>query len=122
MPLFTFLLVWLLEAAETFLILYLLGVHLPWTTVGGLEVSVSLLRNLVFMVPAGIGVQDLGYLAFLRALHVPDVVNVAAAFVLLKRGKECCWAITGYVILALLLRKQRIWTPRDYRVATAGPM
>lgn len=105
MPLFTFLLVWLLEAAETFLILYLLGVHLPWTTVGGLEVSVSLLRNLVFMVPAGIGVQDLGYLAFLRALHVPDVVNVAAAFVLLKRGKECCWAITGYVILALLLRK-----------------
>ncbi|HEX2869884.1 MAG TPA: lysylphosphatidylglycerol synthase domain-containing protein [Polyangiaceae bacterium] len=105
-PLFTFLLVWLLEVADTLLILYLLGVQLPWTTVGALEVSVSFLRNVVFMVPAGLGVQDLGYLTFLRALQVPEVLNVAAAFLLLKRSKECFWAIVGYVILALELRPQ----------------
>lgn len=121
-PLFTFLLVWLLEAVDTFVILYLLGVHLPWITAGGLEVSVSFMRSVLIMLPAGLGVQDLGYLTFLRALQVPDVLNVAAAFLLLKRAKECVWAITGYVILALSLRKQGIWTPRDYRVATVGPM
>jgi uncharacterized membrane protein YbhN (UPF0104 family) len=104
LPLLLFLLGWLLESVDTFLILYLLGVRLPWTIVGAFEVSASFLRNIAFMVPAGLGVQDLSYLAFLRALHVADAVNVAAAFVLLKRCKECFWAITGYAILALELR------------------
>ena len=106
LPLLAFLAGWLLEAADTFLILYLLGVRLPWTTVGALEVSASFLRNVAFMVPAGLGIQDLGYLAFLRALNVTDALNVAAAFLLLKRCKECFWAITGYAILALELRPQ----------------
>jgi uncharacterized membrane protein YbhN (UPF0104 family) len=104
LPLLAFLSGWLLEALETFLILSLLGVHLPWTTIGALEVSASFLRNVVFVVPAGLGIQDLSYLAFLRALHVPDALNVAAAFLVLKRSKEMFWAVWGYVILALELR------------------
>lgn len=104
LPLLTFLLAWVLEAADTFLILYLLGVRLPWTSVGALEVSSSFLRNVAFMVPAGLGVQDLSYLAFLRALNVADALNVAAAFLLLKRCKECFWAVCGYTVLALDLR------------------
>jgi len=107
LPLITFLLGWLLESADTFLILYVLGARLPWTTVGALEVSASFLRNVAFMVPAGLGVQDLSYLAFLRALDVPDALNVAAAFLLLKRGKECFWAAVGYAVLALDLRGPR---------------
>jgi uncharacterized membrane protein YbhN (UPF0104 family) len=105
-PLLAFVAGWLLEAFDTFLILYLLGVRLPWTSVGALEVSASFLRNVAFMVPAGLGVQDLSYLAFLRALGVADALNVAAAFLLLKRCKEGFWAITGYAILALELRPQ----------------
>jgi uncharacterized membrane protein YbhN (UPF0104 family) len=104
LPLLSFLAGWLLEAVDTFLILTLLGVHLPWTTVGALEVSASFLRNVAFMVPAGLGVQDVSYLAFLRALQVPDALNVAAAFLLLKRSKEMFWAICGYAVLAVELR------------------
>jgi uncharacterized membrane protein YbhN (UPF0104 family) len=104
LPLLAFLAGWLLEAVDTFLILHFLGVHLPWTTVGALEVTASFLRNVAVIVPAGLGVQDVSYLAFLRALHVPDALNVAAAFLLLKRGKECFWAIFGYALLALELR------------------
>lgn len=104
LPLLSFLAGWLLEAADTLLILTLLGVPLPWTTVGALEVSASFLRNVAFMVPAGLGVQDVSYLAFLRALQVPDALNVAAAFLLLKRSKEMFWAVCGYVVLALELR------------------
>jgi hypothetical protein len=104
LPLLVFLAGWLLEACETFLILSLLGVHLSWTTAGALEVSASFLRNVVFLVPAGLGVQDLSYLAFLRALGVPDALNVAAAFLLLKRCKECFWALCGYAILAVDMR------------------
>jgi hypothetical protein len=95
---------WLLEAAETMLILYLLRVRLPWTTLGAVEVSSSFLRNVAFMVPAGLGVQDLSYLTFLRALHVSDALELTAAFLLLKRCKECFWAACGYVILAFDLR------------------
>jgi uncharacterized membrane protein YbhN (UPF0104 family) len=104
LPVLAFLLGWLLEAADTWLILHLLGVRLPWATVGALEVSASFLRNVAFMVPAGLGVQDLSYLAFLRALNVADALNVAAAFLLFKRCKECFWAIAGYAILAFELR------------------
>jgi hypothetical protein len=102
--LLAFLCGWLIEASETFLILYLLGVRLPFTTVGAVEVASSFLRNVAFIVPAGLGVQDLSYLAFLRALHVADALEVTAAFLLLKRCKECFWAVCGYVILALDLR------------------
>jgi uncharacterized membrane protein YbhN (UPF0104 family) len=103
-PVLAFACGWLLEAAETLLILYLLGVRLPWTTIGAVEVSSSFLRNVAFMVPAGLGVQDLSYVTFFRALHLPDALELAAAFLLLKRCKECFWAAIGYVILAFDLR------------------
>jgi hypothetical protein len=104
LPLAAFLAGWLLEFADTWIILHVLGVRLPWTTVGALEVSASFLRNVAFMVPAGLGVQDVSYLAFLRALGVADALNVTAAFLLLKRGKECFWAAVGYAVLAIDLR------------------
>jgi uncharacterized membrane protein YbhN (UPF0104 family) len=104
LPLLVFLLGWLLEASETFLILWLLGVDLPLATVGVVEVSSSFLRNVAVFVPAGLGVQDLSYVTFLRALEVPHALDVAAAFLLLKRAKECFWSICGYVVLALDLR------------------
>jgi hypothetical protein len=104
LPLLTFLVGWLIEAAETALILYLLGVRLPLHTVGAMEVASSFIRNAAFVLPAGLGVQDLSYLAFLRALGVPDALNVAAAFLLLKRCKEAIWAALGYALLALDLR------------------
>ena len=107
LPLPAFLCGWLIEAAETALILHLLGVQLPWTTVGAVEVSASFVRNLACVVPAGLGVQDLSYLAFLRALAVPDALDVAAAFLLLKRAKECFWALVGYLLLAFDLRSTR---------------
>jgi Lysylphosphatidylglycerol synthase TM region len=107
-PYLGFLCGWLFEAAETSLILYLLGVRLPWEVSGAVEVTTSLLRNVAVLVPAGLGVQDVSYLAFLRALHVPDALNVTAAFLLLKRGKECFWASCGYALLAFELRTARL--------------
>lgn len=92
------------QASETFLILWLLGVDLPLATVGVVEVSSSFLRNVAVFVPAGLGVQDPSYVTFLRALEVPHALDVAAAFLLLKRIKECFWSICGYVVLALDLR------------------
>jgi len=95
---------WVLEAAETYLILRLLGVELPFEAVAALEVALSFLRHVTFVLPAGLGVQDLGYVAFLRALGVSDPLTLGAAFVLIKRAKEMSWALVGYAFFACDLR------------------
>jgi uncharacterized membrane protein YbhN (UPF0104 family) len=104
LPALPFLVSWVLEAVETYLILSLLGVQLPFAAVGALEVALSFMRHVTFVLPAGLGVQDLGYVAFLRALGASDPLTMGAAFVLVKRGKECIWALVGYLLLAADLR------------------
>lgn len=99
-----FLASWMLEAFETYLILRLLGVELSFWAVGGFEVALSFLRHVTFVLPAGIGVQDLGYVAFLQALGVSDPLVVGAGFVLVKRAKEAAWALLGFALLAADLR------------------
>lgn len=91
---------WLCESLESFLILKLLGVELDFFAVASVEVMLSFLKNVMFVLPAGIGVQDVGYVSCLTALGVPDALTVAAAFSALKRGKELFWAAFGYLLLA----------------------
>ncbi|HEY0464785.1 MAG TPA: lysylphosphatidylglycerol synthase transmembrane domain-containing protein [Polyangiaceae bacterium] len=95
---------WLCEALESFLILKLLGVELDFFAVASIEVLLSFLKNVLFVLPAGIGVQDVGYVSCLSALGVPDALTIGAAFSALKRGKELFWAAVGYALLASDLR------------------
>jgi uncharacterized protein (TIRG00374 family) len=99
-PGFFFFCGWLCEALESFLILKLLGVELDFCAVASVEVLLSFLKNVLFVLPAGIGVQDVGYVSCLTALGVPDALTVGAAFSALKRGKELLWAVVGYLLLA----------------------
>jgi hypothetical protein len=95
---------WLCEALESFLILRLLGIELDFFAVASVEVLLSFLKNVLFVLPAGIGVQDVGYVSCLGALGVPDALTIGAAFSALKRGKELFWAAVGYALLASELR------------------
>ncbi|HYP99397.1 MAG TPA: lysylphosphatidylglycerol synthase transmembrane domain-containing protein [Polyangiaceae bacterium] len=99
-----FLCSWLCESLESFLILKLLGVELDFFSIASIEVCLSFLKNVVFVLPAGIGVQDVGYVSCLGALGVADPLTVGAAFSALKRGKELFWAAVGYALLASDLR------------------
>lgn len=94
-----FLGVWLLEATETFVILRVLDVNVSWSAALGMEVLVVLIRHVLFMMPAGLGAQDLGYVAFLGALGIPEAVSVGAAFSVLKRSKEGIWSLVGWALL-----------------------
>jgi glycosyltransferase 2 family protein len=99
---------WVAEAAETFFIFSLLGAGLSFRTVFSFDGLLTLIRGLAFFTPSGLGVQDLGYLAFLKGLGVPHAVDVGAAFVLVKRCKEIFWIIIGYLLLA-----RHAWDPRQ---------
>ena len=98
-PALWFTLGWFFELLETAVILRVLGVDQPFVAAACLEVLLTLVRHVVFVVPAGLGVQDLGYVAGLAALGVPDAGSVGAAFVLVKRTKELGWIALGYVLL-----------------------
>jgi hypothetical protein len=100
---------WILESIETAVILALAGGPSSLGLALGAEVGISLLRSVGNVAPAGLGIQDAGYAALLPAMGVS--VDVAAAFVLLKRAKELAWILVGYALLAGLRRGDR--TPTD---------
>jgi glycosyltransferase 2 family protein len=94
---------WLMESVETLVILRVLGAPIGPREVLSFEAGLSLLRSLAFFSPSGLGVQDLGYVAFLGSLGVPDAAALAAAFVLLKRAKEIVFVVAGYAQRPLAL-------------------
>jgi uncharacterized protein (TIRG00374 family) len=95
----SFFLGWLSETLDAFVILWVLGVDISYTEVLAFETILSFIRSVVFIVPAGLGIQDIGYVAFFTALGIPDPLIVGGAFVLLKRFKELCWISLGYITL-----------------------
>jgi uncharacterized protein (TIRG00374 family) len=99
---------WLIEGFETFLILHLLGADLGLATVMSFDAALSVVRSAAVFAPAGIGVQDLGYLTVLDAYGVPESSGIAPAFIVLKRMKEAFWILIGFVLLALARRRHHI--------------
>jgi glycosyltransferase 2 family protein len=91
--------VWLAETLETWLLLLVLGVPVSFAEAIPIEASASVLRILGVGVPAGLGVQEIGYVAFIAATGVPDPVAHGAAFAAVKRAKEAFWMIVGYGLM-----------------------
>jgi hypothetical protein len=96
---------WMVRSLETLLFLRLLRIEAPLGAVMVMESALILVRALAVPVPAGLGVQDLGYVLCLKALGVGDPTTVGAAFVLLKRGKDAFWVATGFLLLGLGRRR-----------------
>ena len=92
---------WVVRGFETYLFLRLLGAEVPFTSALVVETAIIVIRSVAVPVPAGLGVQDVGYVLCLKALGVPDATNVGTAFVLLKRGKDLFWILVGVALLAI---------------------
>ncbi|NTV91738.1 MAG: UPF0104 family protein [Chlorobiaceae bacterium] len=90
---------WMLLAVESYIILRLLGVDVSFQQVLAFDTALAMLRSLFFFIPSGIGIQDLGYLAFFQAIGIPDYAAYGGAFVLLRRFKEIVWYGLGYLIM-----------------------
>lgn len=114
-----YLTIYLAEVGETWLILRLLGAGVGFVQVLSFESLLSLLRVVVFFLPAGLGVQDLGYVAVLHGLGLPRAASLGAAFVVLKRLKELSWMAAGYL---LLLAPRRKANDQPERPAQADPL
>jgi uncharacterized protein (TIRG00374 family) len=91
---------WVLEGIETYIILRLLGADLGIIEVMSFDAALSTVRSAAVFAPAGIGVQDVGYLAVLEAYGVPGASGIAPAFVVLKRMKEALFVALGFIVIA----------------------
>jgi hypothetical protein len=84
-----------------------LGANLGFIDVVSFDAALSIVRSAAIFAPAGIGVQDVGYLAVLEAYGVTDASAIGPAFVVIKRTKEAFWIAIGYAALALTSRHRR---------------
>jgi uncharacterized protein (TIRG00374 family) len=100
-PALSYLAVWVLEGLEVWLILRVLNVHVPLTTALYVEAMVASCRSLLPLTPAGLGVQDAGYVACFTALGLPGALGVGCAFCLAKRSRELLWCALGAACWAL---------------------
>jgi glycosyltransferase 2 family protein len=106
LPALLYVSVWLLEGLEVWLILRLLNVDVPLTTALYIEAMVATCRSLLPITPAGLGVQDAGYVACFSALGLPGALGVGAAFCLAKRTREFAWCALGAACWALARRRR----------------
>ncbi len=90
---------WMMLAFESYLILSLLGLKVTFMQVLAFDTALVLLRAIFFFIPSGLGIQDLGYLAFFQAIGLPDYLAYGGAFVLLRRLKEVVWYSIGYTVM-----------------------
>jgi uncharacterized membrane protein YbhN (UPF0104 family) len=91
---------WAVRGLEVLLFLRLLGVDVSFVAALVLENTMIVVRSAAVPVPGGLGVQDIGYALFLKALAVPGATTVAVAFVLLKRGKDLFYILLGFALLS----------------------
>lgn len=91
---------WFIEGLESYVLFRLLGAPFGLVEVLAFDAALSIVRSSAMFAPAGIGVQDVGYLAVLEAYGVPDAASLGPAFIVLKRLKEAVWIAVGFVVLA----------------------
>jgi uncharacterized protein (TIRG00374 family) len=90
---------WMMLAFESYLILHFLGLKVTFMQVLAFDTALTVLRAIFFFIPSGLGIQDLGYLAFFHALGLPDYLAYGGAFVMLRRLKEVIWYSIGYGVM-----------------------
>jgi len=106
-----FLLGWLAEAGEVFVIIYFLGgpaKFLSAVSIGALSVFI---KGGTFFIPGSLGAQDAGNLFLLKAFGYSDVTGIT--FALLRRFRELAWIGIGLLCFYFTDRNRR--TIRSHR-------
>ena len=112
---------WFFEGLETYVILELLGAPLSFVEVMSMDAALSVVRSSAMFAPAGIGVQDVGYLAMLEAYGVPGASSLGPAFIVLKRLKEAIWIAVGFIMLARIGPREVLQEAKEEMARSSSP-
>jgi len=119
-PIIAFFCEWLMEGIETLIIVRCLRLPISTGAVLTLDALGSLLRVIVFFLPAGLGVQDAAIILLLRQMGLPNPVAAGAALILVKRAKELFWIAAGTVFLFIRGDLRRATEPAPEPALPAG--
>jgi glycosyltransferase 2 family protein len=92
-----FLVGWLLDTVEIYVIAHLLGMPILWTQALAVEAFTGVAKALGMWVPGSLGVQESGIVMLGRLAGLPDPLSVAYA--LLRRAREIIFALAGWLLL-----------------------
>lgn len=91
---------WVAGAVEIWLGLRLLGFPVSFVTALMFESLLQTARSFAFLIPAGVGVQEVTMLALANVFGVP--VTAMLALALLKRGREALLSVPGMCALLVM--------------------
>ena len=92
-----YLLGWLADALEIYVVCALLGLPLSWSEAVAIESFVSVAKAVGIFAPAAMGVQESGILLLFHLFGLPAPIGVAYA--LLRRGRELAYVLVGGALL-----------------------
>jgi uncharacterized protein (TIRG00374 family) len=90
---------WLLDTFEIFLFAWLAGHPISWPQALVVEAFTGIAKAVGWMAPGSIGVQESGIVFFGRLAGLPD--SLCVAYALFRRGREACYALVGWAMLAI---------------------
>ena len=93
---------WLLGIAETWLILWLLGIPVSLATATVIEAFGTGVRFATFLIPGSLGAQEGGYVVTFIALGLSGADGVT--FGLVRRFRELVWVAIGLALFAAMKR------------------
>jgi putative membrane protein len=92
-----FLMGWLADALEIFVVCHLLGLPLDWTEAIAIESFISVAKALGIFVPAALGVQESGVVLLFQIFGLP--APIGAAYAIIRRGRELLYVLVGGALL-----------------------
>lgn len=92
-----YLLGWLADALEIYVVCPLLGLPLSWSESIAIESFISVAKVVGIFAPAAVGFQETGILLLFQLFGLPAPIGVAYA--LLRRGRELFYVLVGGALL-----------------------
>jgi glycosyltransferase 2 family protein len=97
---------WLLSAAETWFVLWLIGASVSPARAVIIEACGTAVRFMTFFIPAGLGALEGGSVAVFLALGLDPTVGLSA--VLVRRVREAAWIGLGFLLLGARRRRAAV--------------
>lgn len=103
-----FLLGWLAEALEVFVMVLCLGQPITMMSAVAIGALSVFIKGGTFFIPGSLGAQDAGNLFLLTAFGYGDVTGIT--FALLRRFRELVWILLGLLCLVVVTRGKEVKT------------
>lgn len=92
-----YLLGWLADAVEVYVVCHLLGLPLSVTEAIAIEAFIGVAKAMGIFVPAAMGVQESGVVLLFQIFGLPTAIGVAYAII--RRGRDLLYVLVGGALL-----------------------